>query len=504
MPGTGWPSEAGQLEAPRPAALDEPSVVVRGPLRPRDLHSVRVRRGRRLASHAFRAADIAYVGAVTIAVLGTLPVAWLQIPVVQFVPLVVGALILLDLLPSLGAYRFDRTEGLHHHLVRVASTSVVTCGVSALVFSYAPATADRRAWWWALSTVVGLLCLHSIWWVRVGRWRSRQLLTPNVVLVGATPLAEDLIRDAMTRRDINVLGIFEDRLSRSPRSVLGVPVLGSTDALVDHRILPSVDLIVVAVEPSAARRVREITAKLAALPNAMTIMVDQDDQTERIAAITHLADAPLAPVGRAMSPDRKAVAKRATDLIIGIPMLLLFTPAFALIALAVKLDSPGPVFFRQIRHGFNNEEIEVRKFRTMHHEAADARGERQVVRDDDRITRVGRILRRTSLDEVPQLLNVIRGEMSLVGPRPHAVGMRTGDVESARLVAEYAHRHRIKPGLTGWAAVNGSRGPLQTAADVKRRVALDVEYIERQSLALDLKILLLTVPRLLGDCSTIR
>ncbi|MFO0413767.1 MAG: sugar transferase, partial [bacterium] len=170
----------------------------------------------------------------------------------------------------------------------------------------------------------------------------------------------------------------------------------------------------------------------------------------------------------------------------------------------IRLDSPGPIFFRQRRHGFNQEEIVVWKFRSMKAESADATASRQVTRDDDRITRIGRFIRKTSLDELPQLLNVIAGEMSLVGPRPHAIGMKTGHVESARLVADYAHRHRIKPGMTGWAAVNGSRGPLHTAADVRRRVQLDIDYIERQSLWMDLWIMAITVPVLLGDRAAIR
>jgi lipopolysaccharide/colanic/teichoic acid biosynthesis glycosyltransferase len=146
----------------------------------------------------------------------------------------------------------------------------------------------------------------------------------------------------------------------------------------------------------------------------------------------------------------------------------------------------------------------VWKFRSMKAESADPTASRQVTDNDDRITRIGRFIRKTSLDELPQLLNVIAGEMSLVGPRPHAIGMKTGHVESARLVADYAHRHRIKPGMTGWAAVNGSRGPLHTAADVRRRVQLDIDYIERQSLWMDLWIMAITVPVLLGDRAAIR
>jgi polysaccharide biosynthesis protein PslA len=276
------------------------------------------------------------------------------------------------------------------------------------------------------------------------------------------------------------------------------------EALLTHRILPHLDEIVITVDPSATTRVRAIMARLAPLPNPVRMLVDQDEASAQAAAVAHLGDAPLAPVGRPIDPDRKAVAKRVQDLVVGIPMLVLASPLLVLAALAVRLDSPGPIFFKQHRHGFNNEEILVWKFRTMRHDAADGRAERQVSAGDDRVTRVGRILRKTSVDELPQLLNVIRGEMALVGPRPHAIGMKTGEVQSAQLVAEYAHRHRIKPGLTGWAAVNGSRGPLQSPSDVKRRVALDVEYIERQTLWLDLKILALTGPRLLGDRSAVR
>jgi lipopolysaccharide/colanic/teichoic acid biosynthesis glycosyltransferase len=168
------------------------------------------------------------------------------------------------------------------------------------------------------------------------------------------------------------------------------------------------------------------------------------------------------------------------------------------------MDSPGPVFFRQRRHGFNNEEITVWKFRSMRVEMADAKAARQISADDDRVTKVGKFIRKTSLDELPQIFNVLTGEMSLVGPRPHAIGMKTGDVESAQLVREYAHRHRMKPGMTGWAAIHGSRGPVDTPELVRERVALDVHYIERQSFWLDLYIMAMTIPCLLGDKDAVR
>lgn len=494
-----------------PAGPPEPASerYVRGPLRPGLLRSVRVRRARRLASHVFRAVDGLGVTGLGLGMLlwaASVPLS--EVSVAQFVPFAGCVAVLVHVLRVCGAYRFDRAQRWARQVGTVVSLTLLVGlgGVGAALLLRAPEPTVRHLCWWALGSAGGLAVLHTCWWLLVSRWRSQHWLTPNVVLVGATPGARNLINEAIARRDINVLGIFDDRLARSPHTLLGVPVLGTVEALLTHRILPYVDLIVVTVDPRAIARVREIMNRLAILPNAMTMMVEQEEETARVAAVAHLADAPLAPLGRMIDPDRKAVAKRLQDLLLGVPLLLLALPLLGMAALAVRLDSPGPILFRQRRHGFNNEEIVVHKFRTMRPaETTDGtRSQRQVTADDDRVTRVGRVLRKTSIDELPQLVNVLRGEMSLVGPRPHAIGMRTRDVESAQLVADYAHRHRIKPGLTGWAAINGSRGPLHTQADVKRRVALDVEYIEHQSFLLDLKILALTLPRLLGDRSTVR
>jgi Undecaprenyl-phosphate glucose phosphotransferase len=455
----------------------------------------------------FRAADVGFVTVATVVTLFQVvdgPV--LQMPVAQLAPFALGAVLLAHVLRASGAYRLERSQHLLQHLAQIVLiAALVGVGVAlAVPLLDAADPAESAAWRWTLIVVVGLTALHLTWYLLVRRWRAQGWLTPNIVLVGATARAERLINEAIARRDINVLGVFDDRLARSPLAILGVPLLGNTEALVNHRVTPHVDLIVVTVDPSATARVREIMARLSVLPNAITLMVDQDEETARIAAVAHLADAPLAPLGRAADPERKAFAKRIQDLVIGIPMLIIATPLMVLAAIAVKLDSRGPVFFTQRRHGFNNEEIMVHKFRTMRQETSDAKAERQVTAGDDRITRVGRFLRKSSLDELPQLFNVLHGEMSLVGPRPHAIGMKTGETESAQLVSEYAHRHRIKPGMTGWAAINGSRGPLHLPAEVKRRVALDVEYIERQSLWLDLKIMLLTLPSFLGDRSAVR
>ena len=173
-----------------------------------------------------------------------------------------------------------------------------------------------------------------------------------------------------------------------------------------HRITPYVDLIVIAVDPTAHARVQEVMRRLAVLPNDVALVVD-DDGAGPSEAVRRLADSPLAPLDVVDDPDRRAFAKRLQDITLSAFGLLVLSPLLAVLALLVKLDSPGPAFFRQRRHGFNNEEIVVWKFRTMRQEAADAKAERQVTANDERVTRVGRILRKTSLDELPQLLNVL-------------------------------------------------------------------------------------------------
>jgi len=188
-----------------------------------------------------------------------------------------------------------------------------------------------------------------------------------------------------------------------------------------------------------------------------------------------------------------AVVKRLEDIVLASILLILSLPIFAVIALTVWVDSPGPIIFRQRRHGWNNRSFDVLKFRTMRWMPSDSLSLVQTSRQDDRIAKVGRILRRTSLDELPQLFNVLKGDMSLVGPRPHAVDMRTEDRLGHEIVDEYPHRHRVKPGITGWAQVNGCRGATQTAEQVRRRVELDLFYAENWSVLLDLKILLKTL-----------
>ncbi|WP_022698113.1 exopolysaccharide biosynthesis polyprenyl glycosylphosphotransferase [Euryhalocaulis caribicus] len=397
-----------------------------------------------------------------------------------------------------GIYDFLKSSSLFAHLAKTSAGFALGGGLAALwiAFSGAPM---RPVILTGGASAMALLAVHAALYLTAAHLRSSGALRTKVVIVGATPNARALIEANAETGDLDVIGVFDDRMDERTPSVIGdAPVIGTLEDMTSWARLPEARKIIITVTSHAETRVRQLVSRLDALPQRIALFLDVEGTDPRATTLSCLADSPIAYLSG--GPDRRsaAVAKRAQDLAIGALGLLAVAPAMAVIALLIKLDSPGPVFFRQFRHGFNNSIIEVWKFRTMRPEEA-SRPTRQVEADDPRVTRIGRFLRKTSLDELPQLFNVLRGDMSLVGPRPHAIDMKTGDVESHRLVAEYAHRHRVKPGITGWAAVHGSRGPVHTPEAVRERVAYDIEYIERQNVWLDLWIMLMTVPCLLGD-----
>jgi exopolysaccharide biosynthesis polyprenyl glycosylphosphotransferase len=198
--------------------------------------------------------------------------------------------------------------------------------------------------------------------------------------------------------------------------------------------------------------------------------------------------------------DWRWIAKSIEDRILSSLILAMISPVMLAIALLIRLDSRGPALFRQKRYGFNNELIEVLKFRSMYIDQTDANASKLVTKGDPRVTRVGRLIRKTSLDELPQLINVLKGELSLVGPRPHALQAKAADRLYHEVVDGYFARHRVKPGITGWAQINGWRGETDTSEKIQRRVEHDLYYIDNWSVFLDLYILLKTPFALLrGD-----
>lgn len=261
-----------------------------------------------------------------------------------------------------------------------------------------------------------------------------------------------------------------------------------TASVIEHIRGTDIEEVIVATDPNRWSELRTFAAQLRVLPFPITFMP--------VGAFAEIFRRPSHEVGGTFCVELQRgplskfehVLKRSVDVVgAGLVLLLLF-PLLALVTIAIKIDSSGPVLFRQQRLGFNGRTFNIRKFRTMS-VLEDGLSAVQARAGDDRITRVGRWLRRTSVDELPQLLNVLDGSMSLVGPRPHAVAH---DNKFDKLVRNYGFRQRVKPGLTGWAQINGCRGPTPTTDLIEQRVEYDLWYIENWSLKLDLMILLQT------------
>jgi Undecaprenyl-phosphate glucose phosphotransferase len=314
-----------------------------------------------------------------------------------------------------------------------------------------------------------------------------------VAIVGGGELAEGLIEGLanMSKDDVRIVGLFDDRSDeRSPGIVAGHAKLGTVDDLVVHARDERVDQVIFALPVTAEERIMSMLSKLWILPIDIRLWAHAGRLRLAAGACAYVGEVPtLALLDRPLG-DWDRLAKSAFDRIVGLLLLVACTPLMVVIAAAVKLTSPGPVLFQQVRFGFNNERILVYKFRSLRVDACDPTARNMVTKDDPRITPVGRFLRRSSLDELPQLINVaIHGTLSLVGPRPHAMHAMAAGNEYDRVVDGYFARHRVKPGVTGWAQVNGWRGETDTVEKIRRRVECDLHYIENWSLWFDVRIL---------------
>jgi Undecaprenyl-phosphate glucose phosphotransferase len=244
--------------------------------------------------------------------------------------------------------------------------------------------------------------------------------------------------------------------------------------------------------------VLQMLRKLWVLPVDIRLAAHTSKLRFRPRAYSYIGNVPVLDIYDRPIADWNFVLKALFDRVVGALMLLALSPVMALTALAVKLDSKGPVFFKQKRYGFNNELIEVFKFRSMYTDMSDANAAKLVTKDDPRVTRVGKFIRKTSLDELPQLFNVVfKGNLSLVGPRPHAVHAKAQNQLYDEVVDGYFARHRVKPGITGWAQVNGWRGETDTSEKIQRRVEHDLYYIENWSVFFDVYIIVKTPVSLL-------
>ncbi len=400
-----------------------------------------------------------------------------------------------------GFYRIGRLTRWSGSALRFLVVAPVSVAVMSAVFVWMPASQAVDPLWLSMVVAVSLTSMWLgrfllTWGVRAGLRRG--LLGESVAVVGTGAVARKFIEQLLSHPEDQwcyLVGVFDDRSEHRLAALPGVSLLGGIDDIERHVRDGRVQHIVIALPLDAAISVDDLRRKLASLPASLSLTWDPVRGHAGSSAMSNggnlslLQEMPLLKLKELPTFGWAAIAKWFEDRLLALFAVILLAPVFVVIALLIKLDSPGPVLFRQRRYGFNKRPIMVYKFRTMHHDSAGNQRFRQATKHDKRVTRLGRLLRKTSLDELPQLFNVLEGKMSLVGPRPHPVQL---DDHFKRLIEGLDERHCVKPGITGWAQINGFRGETDTLDKMEARIAYDIAYIENWSLWLDIKILLRT------------
>ena len=333
----------------------------------------------------------------------------------------------------------------------------------------------------------------------ITRLAERGQIEQRIAFYGADPDSVSLTRqllESLKFPHLRFVGIADDR-ARSTN--LDLPMIGDLAALCDAARRGEIDQVLISGAHFTPKRLEQIVEGLSEVCVDVSLIPAQAIELAPKYRVNLLGAVPVLTLWQRPFRDMNQVVKRAEDLLLSSIALILLSPILLVTALLIRLTSPGPVLFVQPRVGFNNEAIDVYKFRTMYTHMADLGAKKTTTRDDPRVTPVGRFLRRFSIDELPQLLNVLQGSMSLVGPRPHGTEMMVGDRFYHEAVRGYAGRHRVKPGITGYAQVKGLRGEVRTIERAKRRVELDKYYVDHWSFWLDIYILFATVRAVLFD-----
>ena len=388
----------------------------------------------------------------------------------------------------------------------VACWTLVFAGLMLLTFLAKLGGDVSRNWLisWAISGLLFAFAYRFFLTHIVRRFNRNGQLNRRAVLVGGGPSADHVIATLNASQDtgMTVVGVFDDRSEeRAPIKADNLRKLGTVDDLIDFVRSTRIDTLILTLPVTAENRLLQILGRLWVLPVDIRLSAHEQRLRFRPRAYSYVGNLPLLDLFDRPLGEWGPILKTLEDRVIASFALLLLAPVFAMVALAVKLESKGPVIFKQKRYGFNNELIQVYKFRSMYVDQADQSARKLVTRDDPRVTRVGRMIRKTSLDELPQLMNVLKGELSLVGPRPHATMASAAGSLYENVVDGYFARHRVKPGITGWAQINGWRGETDTAEKLERRVECDLYYIENWSLTFDLYILARTPLSLLNTKS---
>jgi Undecaprenyl-phosphate glucose phosphotransferase len=408
-----------------------------------------------------------------------------------------GCVLTVIILQLVDAYLIPSLRAARRTMKRVLSSWVIGFALTCLAISFSEGALypPPAAIAWFVAGAVMLMAERLLTGYAIRNWARNGVMERRAVIVGGGDPAKHLIRqlEQQPDNDIRICGIFDDRgRDRSPTVVAGYPKLGTFDELVEFARLARIDMLIIALPATAEARILQLVRKLWVLPVDIRLAAHANRLRFRPRSYSHVGAVPMFDLFDKPIRDWDSVAKRGFDIVFTLIAITLLWPIMLAAAIAVKATSEGPILFRQNRHGFNNEVIKVLKFRSMYTNMSDQTAVKAVTKGDPRVTPVGRFLRKSSIDELPQLFNVLKGELSLVGPRPHAVHAQTGERKYVDVIESYFARHRVKPGVTGWAQIKGLRGELDSDSKILARTQHDLDYIENWSLLFDLKILFLT------------
>lgn len=347
----------------------------------------------------------------------------------------------------------------------------------------------------------GMIAVHSFVRARISAREQHESGSQRVVAVGLRSPVLKLHRHLQGNpgAGLNIVGYFASEYDRQPSREAGVPLRLGTMAELDTYLRDNhadVDQVWVSLPLTDRDNVKGLLKMLERYPLLVKLVPDIQDFGLLNPSVELIGQVPVINLRQGLTRSDFLLVKRVQDIVVAAIAVALLLPLYLALAIGVKLSSPGPVFFRQKRHGLGGKEFQMLKFRSMRIHQEETDKVTQATRNDPRVTRFGAFIRRTSLDELPQFLNVLGGSMSVVGPRPHAVQHNN---HYERIIDRYMQRHYVKPGITGWAQVHGLRGEILELRAMRRRVRYDIDYIRRWSLGLDLKIIVLTALKVLNQ-----
>ena len=352
---------------------------------------------------------------------------------------------------------------------------------------------------WLITTPFALMLGNSL-----ARWIIPNVLamegnTRTAIIAGCNDIGTRLAHNFADNKFIGVrfVGYFDDRQRDRLDGIGDAPLLGNFDQLADYVKTHHVDHIYLALPMATQPRILKILDNLKDTTTSIFFVPDIFVTDLIQGRVDQVGGMPVVAVCETPFTGASGLVKRISDIILSIIILILISPLMLAAAIGVKLSSPGPVIFKQRRYGLDGKEIVVYKFRSMT-TCDDGKDVKQATRGDARITRFGAFIRKTSIDELPQFINVLQGRMSIVGPRPHAV---SHNETYRKLIKGYMVRHKVKPGITGWAQVNGYRGETETVEKMEKRIEYDLEYLRNWSLSMDLWIIAKTAVTTLRDTS---